>query len=333
LKTNKISTKIKTLGALFIILMAVIIFTTVYLNNKNKKDALVINIVGKERMLTQKISKNIFYLYYSEKTNFSELNSASEEFIQGLDSLKNGNKLTGIEPVPNDKIGQQLYKVEILWKDFFDNVNSFKKLQVKNNEESEKLLKIVVETIYNTNNNLLNEVDELVTLYTLHAEDKTVLIKNFQYLAAVLILLLIFYAFTQLKGIEENANKFLEFSKKIANEKNEQLETLSIDVNEKEILEVTDTFNCFINKINSAMSESAVAMEHSKNASSKLEELTDEFDKILDELENSNDVNQSINKTEDMIIQSTEDMMNSTKKLQELREEIAKLSNACKTKS
>jgi len=333
LKTNKISTKIKTLGALFIILMAVIIFTTVYLNNKNKKDALVINIVGKERMLTQKISKNIFYLYYSEKTNFSELNSASEEFIQGLGSLKNGNKLTGIEPVPNDKIGQQLYKVEILWKDFFDNVTSFKKLQIKNDEESEKLLKTVVETIYNTNNNLLNEVDELVTLYTLHAEDKTVLIKNFQYLAAVLILLLIFYAFTQLKGIEENANKFLEFSKKIAHEKNEQLETLSIDVNEKEILEVTDTFNCFINKINSAMNESAVAMEHSKNASSKLEELTDEFDKILDELENSNDVNQSINRTEDMIIQSTEDMMNSTKKLQELREEIAKLSNTCKTKS
>ncbi|WP_419763920.1 MAG: type IV pili methyl-accepting chemotaxis transducer N-terminal domain-containing protein [Arcobacter sp.] len=333
MKTNKISTKIKTLGALFIILMAIIIFTTVYLNDKNKKDALVINIVGKERMLTQKISKNIFYLYYSEKTNFSELNSASEEFIQGLDSLKNGNKLTGIEPVPNDKIGQQLYKVEILWKDFFDNVNNFKKLQVKDTKESEKLLKTVVETIYNTNNNLLNEVDELVTLYTLYAEDKTVLIKNFQYFAAVLILLLIFYAFTQLKIIEENANKFLEFSKKIAHEKNEQLETLSIDANEKEILEVTDTFNCFINKINSAMSESAVAMEHSKNASSKLGELTDEFDKILDELENSNDVNHSINKTEDMIIQSTEDMMNSTKKLQELREEIAKLSNACKTKS
>ncbi|WP_298749707.1 type IV pili methyl-accepting chemotaxis transducer N-terminal domain-containing protein [uncultured Arcobacter sp.] len=330
MKTNKISTKIKTLGALFIILMAVIIFTTVYLNNKNKKDALVINIVGKERMLTQKISKNIFYLYYSEKTNFSELNSASEEFIQGLDSLKNGNKLTGIEPVPNDKIGQQLYKVEILWKDFFDNVTSFKKLQIKNDEESEKLLKTVVETIYNTNNNLLNEVDELVTLYTLHAEDKTVLIKNFQYLAAVLILLLIFYAFTQLKGIEENANKFLEFSKKIANEKNEQLETLSIDVNEKEILEVTDTFNCFINKINSAMNESAVAMEHSKNASSKLEEITNEFDNVINDLKNRTDIGNQLNKSEDMVIESTEDLINSTKKLQDLKEELDKILHTCK---
>ena len=333
MKTNKISTKIKTLGALFIFLMAMVIFTTVYLNDKNKKDALIINIVGKERMLTQKISKNIFYLYYSKKTNFSELNSASEEFIQNLQSLKNGNPLTGITAVPNDSIGQQLYKVEILWKDFYNNVNEFKKLQLKSDEESLKLLNIVVETIYNTNNNLLNEVDNLVSMYTVYTEGKTVLIKNFQYVAALLIILLILYSFTQLKNIEENANKFLEFSKKIVNEENEQLQPIKIDANEKEILEVTDTFNCFINKINSAMNESAVAMEHSKNASSKLEEITDEFDKILDELENSNDINKTINKSEDMIIQSTEDLMNSTRKLQELRKELDNLMANCKTKS
>jgi len=333
LKTNKISTKIKTIGALFLFLMATVIFTTVYLNDKNKKDALIINIVGKERMLTQKISKNIFYLYYSKQTNFAELNSASEEFIQNLQSLKKGNPLTGITAVPNDKIGQQLYKVEILWKDFYYNVNEFKRLQLKNDENSLKLLKIVVQSIYDTNNNLLNEVDNLVSMYTVYTENKTVLIKNFQYLAAIFIIILILYSFTQLKHIEENANKFLEFSKKIANDENEQLEPIKIDVNEKEILEVTDTFNCFINKINSAMSESAVAMEHSKNASTKIEEITDEFDKILNELENSNDLNKSINRTEDMIIQSTEDLESSRKKLQEIRNELINLLNSCKTKS
>jgi len=325
LKTNKISTKIKTLGALFIFLMITIIFITGYLNNKNKKDALVINIAGKERMLTQKISKNIFYLYYSNKSNFSELNAATEEFIQNLQSLKNGNSLTGITAVPTDNIGQQLYKVEILWKDFFNNINEFKKLQVKDNDISKKELSIIVNAIYNTNNNLLNEVDNLVTMYTLYSESKTELIKNFQYLAAFLIILLIIYSFTQLKHIEESANKFLEFSKKVAHEENEQLQTIQIDANEKEILEVTDTFNCFINKVNLAVSESAVAMEHSKNASLKLEEITDEFDKILDKIENSKDVNNTLNKSEDMIIQSTEDLMNSTKKLQELKKELDKL--------
>ncbi len=332
MKTNKISTKIKLIGALFIFLMAMIIFTTVYLNDKNKKDALVINIVGKERMLTQKISKNIFYLFYTKKTDFFELNSATEEFIQNLQSLKNGNKLLGIPAVPNDNIGQQVYKVEILWKEFFHNIEEFKKLQVKTDEPSLKLLNSAVEAIYNTNNNLLQEVDNLVSMYTIYTENKTILIKNFQYAAAFLIIILIIYSFTQLKSIEENANKFLEFSKKIATEENEQLKPISIDANEKEILEVTDTFNCFINKINSAMNESAVAMEHSKNASSKLEEITDEFDKILDELESSSEINKSINKSEDMIIQSTEDLMNSTKKLQELRNELNSLVIGRKTK-
>ncbi|WP_419768200.1 type IV pili methyl-accepting chemotaxis transducer N-terminal domain-containing protein [Arcobacter sp.] len=332
MKTNKISTKIKLLGALFIVLMAMIIFTTVYLNDRNKKDALIMNIVGKERMLTQKISKNIFYLYYTKKTNFSELNSASDEFIKNLDSLKNGNKLIGISPVPNDKIGQQVYKVEILWKEFFHNIEEFKKLQLKNDESSLKLLASIVETVYNTNNNLLQEVDNLVSMYTVYTENKTILIKNFQYIAAFLIILLIVYSFVQLKNIEENANKFLEFSKKIANENNEQLTPISIDVNEKEILDVTDTFNCFINKINSAMNDSAVAIQHSQNASSKLEEITDEFDKILDDLENSSDVNRAINKSEDIIIQSTEDLINSTKKLQELRNELNSLVIGRKTK-
>ena len=45
--------------------MISIISTTIYLNNKSKKDALIINVAGKQRMLTQNISKNVFYLYWA----------------------------------------------------------------------------------------------------------------------------------------------------------------------------------------------------------------------------------------------------------------------------
>ena len=63
MKKSNISTKIKIIGILFALLMTSIIATTIYLNNKNEKDAMIINIAGKQRMLTQNISKNIFYLY------------------------------------------------------------------------------------------------------------------------------------------------------------------------------------------------------------------------------------------------------------------------------
>ena len=46
-KSNKITTKIKILGALLIFLMLSVITTTIYLNQQNSKDALVINIAGK----------------------------------------------------------------------------------------------------------------------------------------------------------------------------------------------------------------------------------------------------------------------------------------------
>jgi chemotaxis regulatin CheY-phosphate phosphatase CheZ len=132
--------------------------------------------------------------------------------------------------------------------------------------------------------------------------------------------------------MEENAKRFFEESKRIMeNDDNELLVPIKIEA-EEEIVEATDTINCFINKINSAMTYSANAIEHSKNASIKLEEITDEFDKVIDELTNSADISKQLNKSEDIVIQSQENLMNSTKKLQELKNELDKLLNFCKPK-
>ena len=107
--------------------------------------------------------------------------------------------------------------------------------------------------------------------------------------------------------------KIFEESKKIIDyNNNEPLTPIRIQA-EKEIVEATDTINCFIDKINSAMSYSASAIEHSKNASVKLEEITDEFDKVIGELTNSADISKQLNKSEDIVIQSQENLMNSTK--------------------
>jgi len=332
MKPNTISTKIKLIGILFIILMTSIIITTIYLNDKNKKDALIINIAGKQRMLTQKISKNIFYLYQNSKESYSELDSATVEFIYNLNSLKNGNNLIGIIKAPIDDIAKQISKVEILWNNFYSNINSFKGIIINRTPENETELKSIVKSIYNTNNTLLNEVDNLVSMYTSYTEEKTNYLKYIQYIFGLTILFLMSYSFVQLRAMEENAKKFLELSKKIVqNPEGEHLEPIQIEA-EKEIVEATDTINCFINKINSAMTYSANAVEQSKNASIKLEEITDEFDVIINELTNSAEISKHLDKSEDMVIQTQEELINSTKKLQELKNELDKLLNSCKTK-
>ena len=329
IKENTISTKIRFIGILFIVLMTSIIATTIYLNEKNKKDALIINIAGKQRMLTQNISKNIFYLYHNNNDSYSELDSSTIEFIYNLNSLKDGNTLTGISKAPTDEIAKQLSKVEVLWNNFHKNINDFKELVQKNDTNNDAILKNIVNSVYSTNTILLSEVESLVSMYTIHTERKSDYLRYIQYIFAIIIILLMVYSFSQLKSMEENAKRFFEESKRIMeNDNNELLVPIKIEA-EKEIVDATDTINCFIDKINSAMTYSANAIEQSKNASIKLEEITDEFDKIIDELTNSADISKQLNKSEDIVIQSQENLMNSTKKLQELKNELDKLLNWC----
>ena len=283
-------------------------------------------------MLPQNISKNIFYLYHNNNDSYSELDNSTIEFIYNLNSLKDGNTLMGISKVPNDEIAKQLSKVEILWNNFHKNIEEFKNLIQKNDKTNEVILGNIVSSVYNTNTILLSEVDNLVSMYTNYTEQKSDYLRFIQYLFAFMIILLIIYSFLQLKSMEENAKKFFEESKKIMeNDNNELLVPMRIEA-EKELVEATDTINCFIEKINSAMLYSASAIEQSKNASVKLEEITDEFDKIINELTNSTDISKQLNKSEDIVIQSQENLMNSTKKLQELKNELDKLLNFCKSK-
>ena len=330
---SKISTKIKILGASLVFTMLSLISLTIYLNQKNIKDALVINIAGKERMLTQKISENIFYLYQNTNTNFNfnELDNAVEEFIYVLNSLKDGNELRGIESAPTDKIAQQISSIYVLWNSFDKNVQSFKDLIILRDKNNEKLLKIKVNSIYTSNNNLLKEVDSLVTMYTNYMENKTHTIEKFQYAGAILLFILILYSLQQLRIIESHANEFLKHSKTIIESQveNKPIELIEIEA-ESEIIEATDTLNCFINKLNCAMEYSSDAVEKSQQASENLEEVVDEFDKIIGEFQDSTNLSIQLSKTEDIAIQSTEDLIQTTKKLTELKEQLNFIIISCK---
>ena len=330
IKSNKISTKIKFIGALLIFLIASVIGTTIYLNHQNIKDALVINIAGKQRMLTQKISKNIFYIHYQSSHDFSELDDACNEFIDGLSTLKFGNFDKQISPFHTYEISMQISEVDKLWGEFYENVQNFKLL--KNAEiKSQENIDSVVASIYKDNSVLLKNVDKLVTLYTNHSEEKTNFIKNFQYTSAFVLFVLFLYSLAQLKSIESHVDSFMQYSKMlVGNEDISSLSPIKLEAeSEVEIKEVSDTINCFINKINSAVEYSNEALLQSQKASSKLEELTDEFDTILAEIKGNSSASTHLNNSEDMVIESTEVLISSTKKLTNLKAELDKLIKSC----
>ena len=323
MKKSNISTKIKVIGILFALLMTSIIATTIYLNNKNEKDAMIINIAGKQRMLTQNISKNIFYLYLNPKSSQNELDTSIEEFIYNLESLKGGNSLSKLKESPNIQIDRQMLQIEYLWSIFYQNIVKFKEL-IQNNSNKQELQNIV-NIIYETNPELLYEVDALVSLHTINSEQKIRFLKNSQYFFAILILFLIIYSFLELKTMEKNALRFLEESKKVMEQNFEEpLKPLKIEA-EGELVEASNIFNRFLNKINSAIIDSNSALEQSKNASYKLEEISNEFDEIISELKNKSEISKQLNRSEDIAIQTQEQLLHSSKRLNELKNELEKI--------
>ena len=127
----------------------------------------------------------------------------------------------------------------------------------------------------------------------------------------------------QLRSIESHVDSILKYSKMLINNKDKSKFTpLELKAeSESEIIEVSDTINCFVQKINSAMDYSNEALKQSEYASSKLEELTDEFDTILGELKDASLASKHLNNSEDIVIESTEELINSTKKLANLKQE------------
>lgn len=325
MKSISVKQTIKLLGILLILSIFIVIGVSIYLNQKNIKDATIVNIAGKQRMLTQRITKNIFYLYNTKSNNFKEIDQAIDEFNYGLETLKNGNNLLNISEAPTKEINTQIDKVLMLWKTFEKNTNDFKKALLKNDIQK---LNYLLDFIYNSNNELLEEVDEIVTMYTMYIEEKTTFIKNFQYVAFSFLFVFALYSLIQLKQIEAHAREFFDKYKKLSNSEISDLEPIQIS-SEKEFVEMADGMNCFIDKVNSVINYSQNALEQSEIASKKLETLTEEFGNIINELENKPDVLKSIDKSEDIAIESSENLLKTTKQLNNLKNQLDTLLKSC----
>lgn len=131
---KKISTKIKFIGLIMGVATLAVIGTTILLNSENKKDATVINIAGKQRMLTQKITRHVYSIHMRDDRGFHELDQATDEFRKNLQNLMQGNLSEGIYPPPTVKIKTQLEKIEAEWKRFATTIERFKSLKNQMNE-------------------------------------------------------------------------------------------------------------------------------------------------------------------------------------------------------
>ena len=124
----------------------------------DKELAISINLSGKQRMLTQKITKESFLVRSNidKQENIEKLTKSSQLFDKTLKGLMQGDKSLQLVAIKNKEIQTQLKKVEMLWKPFYKEVKVI--ISGKATDSSYKILE-------QNNITLLKEMNKAVGLY------------------------------------------------------------------------------------------------------------------------------------------------------------------------
>ncbi len=147
MKFSGIRVKLNIVGSLFTIILVVLVVVAIMMNARQTKDAYVVNVAGLQRMLTQKMSKEVLYLHFSDSSDFRQLDEALNLFEYNLNNLMNGNISKGIEKPSNKLVTDKLLEVKKQWEPFKKEIQNVKSgiNRVKNDlsmltSKTEKLL-------------------------------------------------------------------------------------------------------------------------------------------------------------------------------------------------
>ncbi len=156
MKFDSIGMKLNIVGGLFTLVLIVLVSVSILMNSSLKKDAYVVNMAGLQRMLTQKMSKEVLYVHFNDSSDFRQLQSAMDLFEYNLDNLTHGNLHKGIDEVKNPQIKQKLQEVKKQWLEFKNHI-----FKVRNGIKSIKddILSLKIKT-----EKLLNNSDKIVSL-------------------------------------------------------------------------------------------------------------------------------------------------------------------------
>lgn len=113
--------------SLLLLLSVMVIFSTYTVASPTAAEyGTVLNLSGKQRMLTQKMSKEVMLvaLDVDKVANIENLNSTAALFDKTLKGLRNGDASLGLPETSSKRILRQLTKVEKLWAELYPTIKS-----------------------------------------------------------------------------------------------------------------------------------------------------------------------------------------------------------------
>ncbi len=248
----KIKTKLITFSSIFLALIVGIFLTTLYLASLTKQDAIIINLAGRQRMLTQKLTKEISF-YKENLIPKEKLLLTCKIFDSTLNALIYGgkasldlkmNKLTELSPIDNPNIKNQLLKVKNMWESFFTNVKKFIA------DKDEKSFKY----IYKNNLNLLKEMNKAVFMMQKNSEAKSLYLDYAMIVSIIIGIILCLLFFVTARKISNEITDVVKITDRLS------LGDLSVTINipeklKDEIETLTFYMNKFVGNFNNLIGE------------------------------------------------------------------------------
>jgi len=132
----------------------------IQINQTKQQSATIINISGKQRMLTQKMTKEALFVAkgINIDKNIQNLKETTKLFESRLQSLINGDKSLNIPKTTDKETMEQLTKISALWTLLKLDMNKI----IEKKADQERLKSIATNNLL-----LLKSMDEAVQMYTI----------------------------------------------------------------------------------------------------------------------------------------------------------------------
>lgn len=158
-------------------------FAIQYNIHKGADDSRVINIAGRQRMLSQKITKSALAMQFSDSVSTkvryqNDLKKAVETWKLSHLGLKYGNPALGLPGTNSAKVNEMFEKLESKHQEILYSVNIISKIDLKNlANDSDFLLSDNIKRILQYEAQFLKEMDAIVFQYDSEAKAKIEIIK------------------------------------------------------------------------------------------------------------------------------------------------------------
>ncbi|HEX5624299.1 MAG TPA: type IV pili methyl-accepting chemotaxis transducer N-terminal domain-containing protein [Sulfuricurvum sp.] len=289
---QSITTKVRWIVAILSLNLITIIMVDIWLNMDQKFDAKVINIAGKQRMLSQRTVLELHRLLVDEEGAFEKLQLAREEFDHNFKRLS--TVTSEYRGFSNEEIEKTMMEVHGHWNRMGGLIDRY--LQGDQNLDDLKI-------IYDNGDRTLLLMDKAVSQYEAYMMEKRLLAYRIQiFLALISFGVILYMARTTLK-IQRNFDQFLEHSKAISGE--EMIRGKSS--NELDI--ACAHIEYFLQNVEETLQSATDAVEKSEAATANLMVTTPETEALLEQ-------------SEDVMIQVSEELHQTAQRLKKLKSNL-----------